>query len=247
MFSVSCDCPPPEVNLSLKHSLSESDIVYTTNRSLNLRTDKVINNCSALNQIEYQWMFSRVDSETGFFTPFLMYGFTDRTTIKLKPRLLGAGVLYVSLEASVSEVTGASAYDYGFLRVRHPDLVAKIVAPGSISKGDSKVKLDSSGSYDPEFKWLQYRKLNFSWQCQRQCRWDSLDILTDSRAEREPCYGIANATDSVISNQRVLIIDVDFLRSSCIYLFHLSVAKGSRITHKEHALEVMPAVPFDIR
>lgn len=245
-FSVACNCRPPTVDLFLKHSVSESDIVYTTNRSLNLRTE-LTTNCSTSKQIQYQWMFSRIDSETNYFSPFLMYGLTDRNSIKLKPRFMGAGVLYVSLEASVSEVPEASSYDYGFLRIRLPDLVAKIVAPEAVSKRHMNVNLDGSWSYDPEYKWLQYRRLKFSWRCQKQCPQEPLDISTISRAKVEPCYGIANATHLVFSNQRVVIIDVTSLKSNCAYLFHLSVAKDSRIAHSEHALKVTPAFQFYIR
>ena len=160
---------------------------------------------------------------------------------------MGAGVLYVSVVASVLKVPEAFAYDYGFLRIRHPDLVAKIVAPERVSRRGSVVKLDGSRSYDPEFKWLHYRRLNFTWRCRRQCREDPMNILTFKRAEVEPCYGIANATDSFISNQRIFTIDIDHFKSNCTYLFRLSVAKDIRIKCTEHALEVTPAVPFAIR
>lgn len=160
---------------------------------------------------------------------------------------MGAGVLYVSVVASVLKVPGAFAYDYGFLRIRHPDLVAKIVAPDRVSRRGSIVKLDGSRSYDPEFKWLHYRRLSFTWRCRRICREDPINILTFKRAQVEPCYGIANATDSFISNQRVFTIDIDHFKSNCTYLFRLSVTKDIRMKCTEHALEVTPAVPFAIR
>lgn len=246
LFAVACDCTPPKVDLQLKHSIPESDILYTTNRSFILRTT-VANNCSISNVTQYQWMFSRVDSETNYFSPFITYGVTDRSQMKLVPRIMGPGDLYVYLEVSILGLSWAFAHDYGFVRIRHPDLVAKIVAPAIVSKQGTAVKLDGSRSYDPEFTWPQYTRLEFSWRCQRQCRVNPSDNLPVDRASVEPCFGIANSTDYVLSNQRAFTIDVVFLKSSCTYFFRLTVAKDSRITHADHALEVTPGVAFSIR
>ena len=241
--SVACDCKPPIVDLHLKHSVSESEILYTTNRSIHLIAE-VTTSCSTSNQTQYQWMFCSTDPETNYFGTFIM---TASETIHLKPRMFGPGIVYVSLLVKIPEVPGTISYDYGFLRIHQPDLVAKIVAPRTVSKRDADVKLNSSGSYDPEFKSLRYRRLKFTWRCQRKCRLDPLDILSASRAEVEPCYGIANLTDSVFSSEKVVTINVASFKSDCTYLFNLSVAKDIRITHAEHALDVTPAITFYIR
>ena len=187
-------------------------------------------------------MVSRVDPETNYFLTFLMLGVTDKSQMKLEDRRTGD--VYVYLEVSVSGLPEAFASDYGFVRIRHPDLVAKIVAPGVVSKQGTAVKLDGSRSYDPE---LPNRTLEFSWRCRRQCKGNPSDNFPVDGASVEPCYGIANSTDYVLSNQRAFTIDVFFLKSSCTYVFRLTVAKDRRITHADHALEVTPGVSFSIR
>lgn len=169
------------------------------------------------------------------------------TTINLRPRLyVGASALYVSVVASVPEVAWAFAYDYGFLRIRLPNLVAKIVGPKTVSKRDDFFNLDGGWSYDPESKWLYYRNLNFTWNCQRICPRNAMNGLPLSRPKEEPCYGISNDTKFVFSNQRIATVEIAWMRSNCTYTFRMSVAKDSRISNTDHKVQVLP-VPLSIR
>ena len=174
-----------------------------------------------------------------------MFGDKDRNTISLPPRFLGAGIVYVSVEVSVSENSPETfSYDFGFVRIRYPDLVAKIVGPASITRGLGNLKIDGSMSYDPESVSLQTGTLTFMWQCQRACRWDPVDILFFPKAKVEPCFGIANESDSTISSQSSVIIHLPSLKSNCTYLFGLTITKDSRVSYAMHELKIRPAVPF---
>lgn len=233
--------------MQLKHRLSESDLILTSDGPLVLKAIATTN-CSETNQTQYQWMLSTVDPETTYFSPFFMYGVTDGNTIRLWPRLFGASIVYVSVEVSVSEnALGTFSYDFGFVRIRMPALIAKIVGPASVTRKIGNVTIDGSWSYDPESRWLQHKTLNYMWQCQRTCRWDPVDILYFPKAEVEPCFGIANETDSTISSQRAVIIDLASIKSNCTYLFNLTVAKDSRVSYAKHELQIRPAVPFYVR
>ena len=202
-------------------------------------------NCFGSNQTQYQWMLSTVDSETTYFSPFLIYGVTDRNTISLRPSFLGAGIVYVSVQVSVPENSpGTFSYDFGFVRIRLPDLIAKIVGPTSVTRVLGNVTIDGSRSYDPGSQSLQTGTLGFTWRCQRTCRWDPVDILFFPKAEVEPCFGIANETDSTISSQSTAVIHLSSLKSNCTYLFGLTVAKDSRVSYTKHELEIRPTVPF---
>lgn len=233
--------------MQLKHNVPESDLIMISDRPLNVKAIAT-SNCFESNQTQYQWMLSTVDSETTYFSPFLMFGDMDRSTISLSPRSLGAGIVYVSVEVSVSKnFPETFSYDFGFVRIRLPDLVAKIVGPASITRGLRNIKIDGSGSYDPESQWLQTGTLTFMWRCQRACRWDPVDILFFPKAEVEPCFGITNETDSSISSKSSVIIHLPSLQSNCTYLFNLTVTKDSRVSYAINELKIRPAVPFYIR
>lgn len=230
--------------MQLKHSVPESDLIITSDGPLIFKAI-VTSNCFESNQTQYQWMLSTVDSETTYFSPFLMYRVTDRNTISIRPSFLGAGIVYVSVEVSVSEnIPGTFSYDFGFVRIRLPDIIAKIVGPASVTRELGNATIDGSGSYDPESQSLQSGTLNFMWQCQRTCRWDPVDILIFPKVEVEPCFGIANETDSTISKESTAIIHLPSLKSNCTYLFGLTVAKDGRVSYAKHELKIRPAVPF---
>ena len=231
--------------MQLKHSIPESDLIVTSDGPLNVKAI-VTSNCFASNQTRYQWMLSTVDSETTYFSPFLMFGDRDRNNINLPPSFLGAGIVYVSVEVSVSvsENTETFSYDFGFVRIRLPDLVAKIVGPESVTRGLGNEKIDGSMSYDPDSRTLQTGTLTFMWQCQRTCRWEPVDIQFSPKSGVEPCFGIANETDSTISSQSSVIIHLPSLKSNCTYLFGLTVAKDRRASYAKHELKIRPAVPF---
>ena len=99
---VGCHCDPPDVDVQLKHTVPESDLIMTSDGPLIFKAIAT-SNCFESNQTQYQWMLSTVDSETTYFSPFLMYGVTDRYMISLRPSFLGAGIVYVSVEVSVPE------------------------------------------------------------------------------------------------------------------------------------------------
>ena len=243
---VGCHCKPPDVDLQLKHSVPKSDLFTTSGGPLIVKAIAT-SNCLESNQTKYQWMISTVDSETTYFSPFLKYGVTNRNTISLEPSSLGAGIVYVSVEVSVSvseSISGRFSYDFGFVRIRLPDLIAKIVGPASVTRELGNVTIDGSVSYDPESHSLQSGALNFMWKCQRTCRWDPVDMQFFSKAEVEPCFGIANETNSTISTQSTATIHLPSLKSNCTYLFGLTIAKDNRVSYARHEVKIKPAVPF---
>ena len=219
----------------------------TTDGSFSLKA-LVTSNCSESRQTRFEWKFSTIDRETKYFSPFLMYGPIDRDTIRLWPRLFGAGLVYAAVEVSASENSPeTSGYGFGFVTIHMPSLIAKIVGPESVSRGKRNVTIDGSQSYDPESQRFQHRGLHFLWQCKRTCQWDPVDILYFPKPEVEPCYGIANATDTAFSNHGLLIIDAASFKSNCTYLFQLEVIKDSRTSYAKHELQIKPAVPFYVQ
>lgn len=218
-------------------------MVYTTQRTLHI-APKVTINCSASNQTDYEWMLSKINPKTKTFGKFLM---AKRKTIQLIPLKFDAEILFVALKVMISGVPGTSSYAFGFIRIRRPELVAKINGPKSISRNDTEVRLNSTGSCDPEAESLQNKGLNFAWKCQRKCPKSFLDTLSLTKVESEPCFGIANESESVFSTESEVAIEVASLKFGCTYFFELSVIKDSRVANAEHALEVKSKVPFFIR
>lgn len=247
LIVVGCNCGAPTVDVQLQRRFSRSDIM-TTDGPFTLKA-LVTTNCSESNQTRFEWKFSKIDRKTNHFSPFLVYGPIDRDTIRLWPGLFGAVVVYAAVEVSVSgNAAETSAYGFGFVTIHMPALIAKIVGPASVTRTIGNVTLDGSLSYDPGVsRWIQHRRLNFLWYCQRTCHWDTEDALYFPIAKMEPCFGIANATDDVFSNQRLVFIDAASLKSNCTYLFQLAVKKDSRTSYAKHELRIKPAVPFYVR
>ena len=194
----------------------------------------VTTNCSIPIQTKYRWIFFKIDPDTNYFSPFIPFGLKDQNMTMLRPRLFGPGAFYVSVEILVTDnVTETSAYDFGFLRIRIPVLIAKIEAPLSITRGAGIVTIDGSGSHDTEYPLDQYNGLKFAWQCQRTCQNPAV----------KPCFTIANITNT----GRLFEIDASSLKSNCTYVFNLTVTKYPRESKAGHKLHVKPEVQFYVR
>lgn len=182
-------------------------------------------------------MMSKIDPKTKTFGKFLM---EKGKAIQLIPLKFDAEILFVALKVVIAGVPGTSSYDFGFIRIRRPELVAKIKAPKSITRNETEVRLNSTGSYDPEAESLHNKGLNFAWKCQRKCLKSFLDTVL-------PCFGIANESESVFSTESVVAIEVASLTFGCTYFFELAVMKDSRVAYAEHELELKSKVPFFVR
>ena len=244
--SVACECPPPTVNLELNDYLSIAEVVNTSDSSYYLRTH-VTSNCSTSTQSKFKWMISKIDQETGYFSPFLRHGPPNRNVIKLYPRILGTGYFYISVEAWVPDVQGTIVYDFGFLQIRRPALVAKVVGPTVVSRGIGNITLDGSQSYDPTTKRFPYRGLQFTWFCHRKCLRHQIYSYLLSESEVEGCFGPSSQIGESFSTERSISLNADQMESNCTYTFQFSVAKFDRITRITHVLQVKPAVLFYIR
>lgn len=189
-------------------------------------------------------MMSKIDPKTKTFGKFLM---EKGKAIQLIPLKFDAEILFVALKVVIAGVPGTSSYDFGFIRIRRPELVAKIKAPKSITRNETEVRLNSTGSYDPETESLHNKGLNFAWKCQRKCLKSFLDTVSITKVESEPCFGIANESESVFSTESVVAIEVASLTFGCTYFFELAVMKDSRVAYAEHELELKSKVPFFVR
>ena len=208
---------------------------------------RVTSNCSTPTQSIFKWMISKIDQETGYFSPFLRHGPPNRNVIKLHPRTLGSGYFYISVEAWVPDVQGTTVYDFGFLQIRRPPLVAKVVGPTVVSRGIGNITLDGSQSYDPTTKRFPYRGLQFTWSCHRKCLRHLIYSSLLSESEVEGCFGPSSQIGEIFSTQRSISLNADRMESNCTYTFQFSVAKFDRISWMTHVLLVKPAVPFYIR
>ena len=150
-----------------------------------------------------------------------------------------AKLVYVRCKVYMIRSQGAISYDYGFLKIVTPELVAKISGKETVRKNDDIV-LDGSGSFDPIFRRYGHRFLRFRWSCKRKhnkfLEENTKEILQDCNkyiSER----GRKRTTLRVKSNH----LDAGD------YIFSLTVSKIDRRTTANFEVTVVPATVLTIR
>lgn len=228
-FSGNSGCFFPEVDIDLGETIALAREVLTTSR-LTLRTD--ITFCNAQQSIQWtSWEISEISSET--VPPFRWIG--NGTEFVLNPRMnctdCYPAYLYLRFTASLKGLDGRTIQGFGLFKVDQPDLVVKIRGPTEVDKGIGEIFLDASESRDPDI--FDKRNLTFTWFCKHK---------KDRVFLKEACLHGRTA-----SNGKVLVVDVNRLKSNHTQKFKLVISKGTRTKMVIHALKVRPSVNFTFR
>ena len=161
-------------------------------------------------------------------------------TKKLYPRLFGAGYLYVRcLAAHPKDPKVPIVYDFGYVKIILPPIVAKLEGPSNVITGnESVVILSASESYDPEKIHKKTEGLALTWYCGggiiSHDNRDGLSTVSPSEAGR--CQG-----DSILkinTTSSVLQLNVSNLRGNYTYFFEVVIQKGDRSSNATHRLRV---------
>lgn len=139
--------------------------------------------------------------------------------------------LYLRFTASLKGLDGRTIQGFGLFKVDQPDLVVKIRGPTEVDKGIGEIFLDASESRDPDI--FDKRNLTFTWFCKHK---------KDRVFLKEACLHGRTA-----SNGKVLVVDVNRLKSNHTQKFKLVISKGTRTKMVIHALKVRPSVNFTFR
>ena len=139
--------------------------------------------------------------------------------------------LYLRFTAHVKELQGKTLESFILLEVDQPQLVTKIEGPVKAARGIGEISLDASKSHDPDS--FAEGELRFNWSCKS---------TKDEVFPEETCpYA------STVSDGKILLVNVNSLRSNHLYDFKLVVSKGRRIRKAIHTVRVLPSVNFTFR
>jgi hypothetical protein len=149
-------------------------------------------------------------------------------------------------------VPGAMSYDFGFLRIVNPPLVANIMGRKHVVKNKEEIILDGSLSVDPLRRRLNYRYLKFSWYCKKEGeefpKSDSsfVDIPNKhSVLSSSGCFGFGTGKLSI--KERILRLNTKRMDVG-EYVFKLTVAKRDRKpTSTMYKVTLVPPASVDIR
>lgn len=170
-------------------------------------------------------------------------------TKKLYPRLFRAGYLYIRcLVTDPKDPKVPIVYDYGYVKIILPPIVAKLEGPPNVVRGnESVVVLSASESFDPENIHEKTEGLALTWYCGRGIishdNQDGLSTVSPSDAGRCPGDGILK----INSTSPVLQLNVSNLRGNHTYFFEVVVQKGDRSANATHRLRVDEPFVISIR
>ena len=241
-------CRPPEVHVQLNKTYTNAARITTID--MFVVVGKVIAHCNTSSFIVMSWESSEVFKENGAFSvsQVLEVGSENLT---IAPKRLFAGLYYVRLIAEMNKEEGAINYDYGFLEVVLPDLVAKIRGVHKVLKGTGKIILDATDSYDPHEPTLKDQGITFKWLCRREdedfSNIQSLPIDDSYGRERilGGCFGYG--VGKLNSTEPTIEIDINKMTSQNTYVFMVIVHKENRSSAANHTLRVESSIAFSIK
>lgn len=238
---VTCECSYPQVNISLSKTLDEATVLFTT-QNIMIQAETKRGNCDK--SLYFQWEIAKASDQSSEFGGFVSHGDAFKNisgVLELNGRELGECYLYIRCNAFNTGPSGEElkTYDYGFVRVLYPPLIAHITGSITAIKGNGSVILNASSSYDPHTLVRNSRELTFTWYCRR----------LDNNITKEGSSGCYGHTDSgrLTSNGSILVVDVDKMDANQTYLFELLIAKDRRVSRSFHALTVTPPFVISLR
>ncbi|RMX60858.1 hypothetical protein pdam_00003501 [Pocillopora damicornis] len=233
-FPIQCNCSYPEVKISLNKTLTSAKVLYTT-QNITIHATTKRGNCHK--SLSFRWEIAKASDHLGEFGMLISRGDifeSKKGILKLRGSEFGEGFLYIRCAAFIRDLAGElvlETYDYGYVRLLNPPLIALITGATSAIKGNGSVVLDASNSYDPLSIQNNSNGLIFSWFCRKMD-----GKLT--KANTRSCNG--RYSKSPYSTGSVFSVDVDYMDANYTYVFELVVTKDRRVTRAFHNLTVTP-------
>ena len=238
---VKCQCFYPQVNISLKKTLKEAAVLYTT-QNITIYAETSQGNCEK--SLNFKWEIAKASDKSSEFGRFVSHGgsFNNKTgNLQLKGREFDMGYLYIRCVALIATRSGDVAvetYDYGYVRVVYPPLVAHITGSSTVIKGNGSVTINASSSYDPNARLNNSSGISFTWYCKTM----------DGNVSKEGpsgCYG--RHSKKLSSTKPIIKVDVDSMDANVTYLFELVITKDRRVSRAFHTLTVIPPYVISLR
>lgn len=241
-------CRPPEVHVQLNKT--HVNVTRISTIDMFVVVGKVTKHCNTSSLMVLSWESSEVSEQNGAFSVSQTLD-VGSENLTITPKRLSPGLYYVRLIAVMNKEEGAINYDYGFLKVELPDLVAKIRGVIKAVKGTGTIILDATDSYDPHEPTLKDQGIVFTWLCRREdedfSNMESLPI--DYSYGREKilggCFGYG--VGELNSTGPTVEIDINKMISQNTFVFMVIVQKENRSSTANHTLRVESSISFSIR
>lgn len=241
-------CRPPEVHVQLNKTHVNATRISTID--MFVVVGKVTKHCNTSSLMVLSWESSEVSEQNGAFSVSQTLD-VGSENLTITPKRLSPGLYYVRLIAVMNKEEGAINYDYGFLKVELPDLVAKIRGVIKAVKGTGTIILDATDSYDPHEPTLKDQGIVFTWLCRREdedfSNMESLPIEYSYGREKilGGCFGYG--VGELNSTGPTVEIDINKMISQNTFVFMVIVQKENRSSTANHTLRVESSISFSIR
>lgn len=202
----------------------------------------------------------RTSSFKSIYTVKQEVNITNKATImqEILPHDLQYGVYYVEVMIDVKNSSNCVNFIYGFLRIKESPLKAVISASPSVNvllQGYNKeLKLDASGSFDPDNQNADKRTFKYTWLC--ACKNEELRnipllpvVAPDGMksSNETGCYGTGPGKLNFTGSTAMLFLDK--MVADEHYVITMILEKGKRRTNVsyEFALNKVNAFGVNIR
>ena len=234
--------------MRLSKTLKNAEEVWVSN--FTNRLIHVERSCPPTENVFYEWRLSRIDEDTGYFGPFQDFGRLDKLVLPLK--MVGVGYVYIQCVVEIRGDAASMSFDYGFLRVIRPPLVAKITDITQVSESRSKIKLSAKQSFDAELKSNRSQGLHFTWFCRLEGETFSaystgqvVDVALGRNKSHGGCFGFGPGILS--SRDKVLELNREEMVKTKKYILKLVLNKGARNASAEYEFYVVPQVSISVK
>ena len=241
-------CRPPDVHIHLNKT--HTDATRITTVDMFVVVGEVTSRCNTSTSMRLTWESNEVEDLNGAFTMSQTLAFASRN-LTIEPKRLPIGLYFIRLIAEMTKEEGAIAYDYGFLQVVLPELVAKIRGVNKAVKGTGNVILDATDSYDPHDPAAKDQGMVFTWLCRREdedfsnLQSLSIDIPLGREKILGGCFGYG--VGKMNTTEPILEIEINRMVSKNTYVFKLIVEKDNQTSAVNHTLKVDSSIAFSIR
>ena len=247
-FTVDHQCRPPDVHIHLNKTYTNATKITTVD--MFVVVGEVTPRCNTSKSMLLTWESNEVEDLNGAFTMSQTLAVAS-LNLTIKPKTLSVGLYFIRLIAEMTKEEGAIGYDYGFLQVVLPDLVATIRGVHKVVKGTGNVVLDATDSYDPHDPAAKDQGMVFTWLCRREDEdFSNLQALPiDTPLGREKvlggCFGYG--VGRMNTTEPILEIEINRMVSKNTYVFKLIVEKENQTSAANHTLKVDSSIAFSIR
>ena len=205
--------------------------------------------CSSSAQLNSYWHITKATLKSGMFSTFMSGALeTSRPFWSMSQQVLD-GYYYVSYILRIPPQQKIIGYDYGYVLVLQPPLVANISGVSIAVQGDGNITLNASLSHDPNED--SASPLTFTWFCRRSYEafpaidpLPIVDVPNENVSASGGCYGYGPGRLSSVEN--VLIVNVDVMEAGQTYVFEILVSNGELSSKTVHWL-TLKRKPFFIR